>query len=56
MNNHECGGEPVVENAFGGGKFVCCSDCDFQTKAYPDHEEHKAVDDWNDGKFEPVDK
>ena len=48
----KCGGESIIEHAFGGGKFVCCMECDRQTKAYPDHDEAKAISDWANGVLE----
>lgn len=48
----KCGGESIIEYAFGGGKFVCCMECDRQTKAYPDHDEAKAISDWENGVLE----
>ena len=51
MKNCKCGGEAIVEHGFidelnSGGKFVCCLECERQTKVYLDHEEAKAINDW----------
>ena len=57
MKNCKCGGEAIVEHGFidklnSSGKFVCCLECERQTKVYIDHEEAKAIDDWENDKLE----
>ncbi len=51
MKKCKCSGKAIIENAFGGGKFVCCMECNRQTKSYPDHEEEKALNDWENDKL-----
>lgn len=52
MEKCKCGGEGVVEDGFGGGKFVCCIECDNQTAVFPDFAESAAIQDWNNGIYE----
>ncbi len=54
-----CGGEAIVEHGFidklnCSGKFVCCVECPLQTNVYPDHEEAKAIDDWENDKLDAM--
>lgn len=55
MKNCKCGGKAIVEHGFIGelnssGKFVCCLECERQTKVYLDPEEAKAIDDWENNR------
>lgn len=59
MKNCRCGGKAIVEYGFLDefncvGKFVCCLECDRQTKAYLDHEEDKAIDDWENDRLDEL--
>lgn len=56
MKNCKCGGEAIVEHGFidelnCSGKFVCCLECERETKVYLDHEEIKAINDWENDKL-----
>lgn len=57
MKNCKCGGEAIVEDGFiselnSTGKFVCCLECERQTKVHLEHEETKALNDWENDKLD----
>ena len=42
----KCGGEAIWEHGE-GGMFICCLECEKQTNTQPEHEELKAIREWN---------